>query len=92
LDSRLLAEVWLAMTRGQDSLMIDQFDVPSTEGAAANERRSDVAKLAVILPSAQELEAHEKYLAALDKSMKGKCLWHSLEEGATAEKPADAPT
>ena len=92
LDSRLLAEVWLAMTRGQDSLMIDQFDVPSTEGAAANERRSDVAKLAVILPSAQELEAHEKYLAALDKAVKGKCLWHSLEEGATAEKPADAPT
>ena len=92
LDSRLLAEVWLAMTRGQDSLMIDQFDVPSTEGAAANERRSDVAKLAVILPSAQELEAHEKYLAALDKSVKGKSLWHSLEEGATAENPADAPT
>jgi DNA polymerase-3 subunit epsilon len=80
------------MTRGQDSLMIDQFDVPATEGAAANERRSDVAKLAVILPSAQELEAHEKYLAALDKSVKGKCLWHSLEEGATAEKSADAPT
>jgi DNA polymerase-3 subunit epsilon len=92
LDSRLLAEVWLAMTRGQDSLMIDQFDVPPTEGAAANEHRSDTAKLPVILPSAQELEAHEKYLAALDKSVKGKCLWRTLEEGTTVDTAAGHST
>jgi len=90
LDSRLLAEVWLAMTRGQDSLMIDQFDVPAKAGVAASKRQSDSAKLAVILPSQQELEAHEKYLAALDKSVKGKCLWRTLNEGAATEGSSGA--
>lgn len=79
LDSRLLGEVWLAMTRGQDSLMIDQFDVPSNEGAAAMERRQDALDLPVILPSAAELQAHEAYLAALDKAAKKDCLWRQFD-------------
>ena len=79
LDSRLLGEVWLAMTRGQDSLMIDQFDVPSNEGEAAVGRRQDALDLPVILPSAAELEAHEAYLAALDKAAKKDCLWRQFD-------------
>ncbi len=75
LDSRLLAEVWLAMTRGQDSLMIDNFEAPPTEGVAANEQRLEALNLLVILPSAQDLQAHEQYLAALDKAAKGACVW-----------------
>jgi len=79
LDSRLLAEVWLAMTRGQDSLMIDNFDVPDTEGVAANEQRLEALNLPVILPSAEDLLAHENYLAALDKAAKGACVWRQYE-------------
>ncbi len=79
LDSRLLAEVWLAMTRGQDSLMIDNFEVPATEGTAAIEHRRDSLNLPVILPSAADLEAHEKYLAALDKAAKKDCVWRQYE-------------
>ena len=81
LDSRLLAEVWLAMTRGQDSLMIDNFDVPETEGVAANEQRLEALNLPVILPSAEDLLAHENYLAALDKAAKGACVWRQYEAG-----------
>ena len=79
LDSRLLAEVWLAMTRGQDSLMIDNFDVPETEGVAANEQRLEALNLPIILPSAEDLQAHENYLAALDKAAKGACVWRQYE-------------
>ena len=79
LDSRLLAEVWLAMTRGQDSLMIDTFDEPETESAQARGHQQDALNLPVILPSAQDLLAHEEYLATLDKSVKGACLWRQFE-------------
>ncbi len=79
LDSRLLAEVWLAMTRGQDSLLIDQFDVPDSTTAAASDQRLDALNLPVILPSAQDLAAHEQYLAALDKTVKGACVWRRYD-------------
>ncbi len=80
LDSRLLAEVWLAMTRGQDSLMMDNFDAPAAVGSqAASESRQESLSLPVILPSAEELDAHEKYLAALDKAAKGACVWRKFE-------------
>jgi DNA polymerase-3 subunit epsilon len=79
LDSRLLAEVWLAMTRGQDSLMIDTYDVPETESAEARGHQQDALGLPVILPSAEDLLAHEEYLATLDKSVKGSCLWRQFE-------------
>lgn len=86
LDSQLLAEVWLAMTRGQDSLMIDQFDVPPTEGAAAIEHRNDSLNLPVILPSAEDLAAHEQYLTALDQAAKKECVWREF----APVKPAEA--
>ncbi len=79
LDSRLLAEVWLAMTRGQDSLMIDTYDAPETESAEARGHLQDALGLPVILPSAEDLIAHEEYLKTLDKSVKGSCLWRQLE-------------
>jgi DNA polymerase-3 subunit epsilon len=65
LDSRLLAEVWLAM--------------PETASVAANEQRLEALNLPVILPSADDLLAHEKYLAALDKAVKGACVWRQFE-------------
>ena len=81
LDSRLLAEVWLAMTRGQDSLMIDTYDIPEKESAQARGQLQDALNLPVILPSAEDLLAHEEYLATLDKSVKGSCLWRQYEPG-----------
>ena len=79
LDSRLLAEVWLAMTRGQDSLAIDHYDVSdrsqTEEGVAM---AAKVWSLPVLAPSDEEKQAHEKYLSDLDKAVKGSCLWRSL--------------
>jgi len=75
LDSRLLAEVWLAMTRGQDSLLIDHVEVPDLTVAGGNGLRAVEIDLPVIEPSPAELEAHQQYLGALDKAVKGECLW-----------------
>jgi DNA polymerase-3 subunit epsilon len=46
---------------------------------AANEQRLEALNLPVILPSADDLQAHEKYLAALDKAAKGTCVWRRYE-------------
>ncbi|HBI83328.1 DNA polymerase III subunit epsilon [Orrella sp. NBD-18] len=82
LDSRLLGEVWLAMTRGQDSLMIDQFDAPEPRGVKAVEQSQDPMELPVIWSSAEELEAHEQYLVSLDKAAKKDSLWRLYEPKA----------
>jgi DNA polymerase-3 subunit epsilon len=72
LDSQLLAEVYLAMTRGQDSLIIEM--------AALTPRRlekdSGPVQLAVRRADADELAAHAAYLAAMTKEAGGEvALW-----------------
>jgi DNA polymerase-3 subunit epsilon len=75
LDARLLAEVYLAMTRGQESLVMD-LEVPGTAAEAI--ARVDLTKLVVVAASAEEAAAHEKYLDSLDKTAKGGSLWRKL--------------
>ena len=79
LDARLLAEVYLCMTRGQDSLVMD-LDQPSEAVLAA--ARIDAKKLMVLRASEEELNAHEKILDAIDKAAKekGGSLWRQLEK------------
>ncbi len=81
LDAELLADVYMAMTRGQDSLMIS-MDQPQTTQAVEPKAAFNQAGI-VMLANATELEAHEAYLAALNKS--GDCLWAALES-STIEK------
>jgi len=87
LDAELLAEVWLAMTRGQDSLLMD-FDDAGTTGAHATAHATpvDTAALKVLPAQAHEIEAHAAYLAELDKAAKGACLWRRIE-APTIETP-----
>ena len=86
LDAQLLAEAWLAMTRGQETLTIDMGSGGPHDGAAAGEANSSrggvTGPLRVIAPDASELAAHREYLAALDKEAKGACLWLALEPAA----------
>lgn len=81
LDAELLADVYMAMTRGQDSLMIS-MDQPQTSQTVEPKAALNQAGI-VMLANANELEAHEAYLAALNKS--GDCLWAALES-STIEK------
>ena len=75
LDSELLAEVYLAMTRGQDSLTMD-LQVDAAGGAAG--AGVAMAKILVLAPTEEELAEHEALLQGLDKEAKGACVWRTL--------------
>jgi len=76
LDAQLLAEVYLAMTRGQESLTIDMGAGPrAAVTTGVNEPRAAGPALLVTAPSSDEAEAHQAYLAALDRETKGRCMW-----------------
>lgn len=81
IDCELLAEVYLAMTRSQFSL-VDELVTSngnSQKPELANYQRRNHEALAVIAPTPTELAEHEAYLAALDKVVSGQCLWRSWE-------------
>jgi DNA polymerase-3 subunit epsilon len=75
LDARLLAEVYLAMTRGQDSLVMD-FE--AQDRAAGGGARLDVSKLAVLRASPEEAAAHEKLLDGIEREAGHASLWRRL--------------
>ena len=88
LDSELLADVWLAMTRGQDALLMDfQEDEALVSASGAGHVKVDASVLRVVGASEAELAEHRAYLDLLDKSVKGECVWrgHEPVEGAVAE-------
>ena len=74
LDAGLLAEVYIRMTRGQDSLVIDDLHGSNAQ-AALDTVDFSTFTLAVLEPSAEELAAHAAVLAALDKASGGKTVW-----------------
>jgi DNA polymerase III subunit epsilon len=75
LDAELLGEVYLAMTRGQESLIID-LEAPTTKEVFDRPLQQDII---IHYASAAELEAHERVLANIAKESKGKALWQVLQ-------------
>ncbi len=77
LDAEILAEVYLAMTRGQESLIMDLGDDRANAAAAASHAPSSSQHRAqqVRRASGQELAEHQQVLAAIEQASKGKCLW-----------------
>ena len=78
LDAELLAEVYLAMTRGQETLLIDLEPSSELNFAAT----LDGLELIVLPPTEEELEAHAQQLESIERESKGKCLWKRLESAA----------
>lgn len=73
LDAELLAEVYLAMTRGQENLLMDLDE--AVPAAAQHDAAGLSATLIVLRASSEELLDHERVLAEIAKASKGKCLW-----------------
>jgi DNA polymerase III subunit epsilon len=80
LDARLLADVYLAMTRGQDTLSIDLEHADDPHQARIDLRS---LPLSTWTPPPQALAAHEAYLDALDKEVKGTCQWRTQPAAAS---------
>ena len=76
LDAQLLAEVYLAMTRGQESLLIE-FAAPRLE-QGITPSAAGLPPVLLLVPSPEELAAHHAYLIELDRDAKGACLWLAL--------------
>jgi DNA polymerase-3 subunit epsilon len=83
LDARILADVYIAMTSGQNLLALD---------AAAGSALQDAAHLApverpstplvVVEANEEELAAHEALLAAISKASGGKLIWQARQQTA----------
>ena len=81
LDANLLADVYLAMTGGQNNLFAEGQSL--TGAAQGSHEQQSVAtqehQVAVILASVEDLAAHEALLDKLDKSGNTGCLWRRLD-------------
>ncbi len=78
LDAQLLAEVYLAMTRGQNSLTIDLTDTSDEHNDGVLDQ--PLAAVLVVQASTDELLDHEKLLDGLDKEIKHACVWRTPVE------------
>lgn len=74
LDAELLAEVYLSMTRGQESLIIES-ETTRSEVSAPGFKRGEL-KLTVVRASAEEIAVHEAQLGDIDKASGG-ALWRT---------------
>ena len=79
LDAGLLAEVYIRLTRGQDSLVIHAVD-EGRPGQALVVPQLDLStfQLLVLVPDTDEIDAHEAVLNELDKASGGKTVWRAL--------------
>ena len=75
LDSELLADVYLAMTRGQNSLTMEVEVDTADIGDALDV--VPLGEIIVVAASGDELAAHDDVLAGLDKDVKGSCVWRN---------------
>jgi DNA polymerase III subunit epsilon len=73
LDAQLLADVWIAMTRGQESLEIAMSAAPAV--LLADCAAPSQVLLTVIRPDEAELAAHAALCERIDKESRGKCVW-----------------
>ncbi|HWL73647.1 MAG TPA: DNA polymerase III subunit epsilon, partial [Burkholderiaceae bacterium] len=74
LDAGLLADVFLAMTRGQDSLVIDVLD---DDALTANFGPIDVSLLVAVAVPEEEVAAHEALLDLIAREARVTPVWRS---------------
>jgi DNA polymerase-3 subunit epsilon len=89
LDAELLAEVYLAMTRGQESLVIDMLGETTAVSGTTRISLEHIA-LQVIVASGEELAVHESVLDGLDKAVKAPCIWRKSMPETAPEAAAGA--
>ncbi len=74
LDAEILSEVYLVMTGGQESLLLDGEDSDATD--SNHHRRVNLeGELVVMQVDENDLQAHEAYLNRLQQQTDGHCVW-----------------
>ena len=77
LDAELLADVYINMTRGQETLVMESAEVVSVGAVVSNADLSQFV-LPVLTANDLEVQAHEEVLAQMDKSSGGKTVWRQI--------------
>jgi DNA polymerase-3 subunit epsilon len=77
LDSELLADVYINLTRGQEALLMDDASAVDASGQKLAAVDLSGFVLPVIQANEQELVAHEGVLVQIDKDSKGKTVWRT---------------
>lgn len=83
LDAEILAEVYLAMTGGQATLILggqEQTGI-SSKNNKQYQIRSDRPALRVVRADPEELQAHTSRLAAIEKTAGAPTVWQKMEAG-----------
>ena len=74
LDAEILSEVYLVMTGGQESLLLDGEDSDATD--SNHHRRVNLeGELVVMQIDEGDLQAHEAYLNRLQQQTDDNCMW-----------------
>jgi len=76
LDAELLAEVYLAMTRGQNAFSMELHELATAEDALDDAAQlSEFSSICVLKANTEELAAHAALLQGLGKEVRGQSLW-----------------
>ena len=78
LDAELLADVYINLTRGQNSLMMEVGNAPSGDEVVP---LIDLSRfdLPILAANDQECASHDTLLTDIDKASKGKTVWRAAE-------------
>jgi DNA polymerase III subunit epsilon len=81
LDAQILLDVYLAMTGGQTALILGEVQEAAAD-VVFDVSLSAIVRgaLKVVRASAEELTAHDRTLATLDKVSGGKTVWRNIRE------------
>ena len=77
LDAELLADVYINLTRGQNSLMMDTVASSHMEDCLPLVDLSQFL-LPLLVANDDELNAHEQLLTDIDKASKGRTVWRAV--------------
>jgi DNA polymerase-3 subunit epsilon len=95
LDAEILSDVYLRMTGGQASLLLDMAPANTGTGARRGTTRSIAGAnipLRVVTADQEELMRHEQRLAAINARSGGQCVWLKLRaQGSGADSAGDTP-
>lgn len=82
LDAQILLDVYLAMTGGQSSLLLDEDEIRIDSSGNSNIRLDTAqSSLPVIYANDDELSAHNKRLEDINEKSDGECIWLKLKDG-----------
>jgi DNA polymerase-3 subunit epsilon len=86
LDAQILAEVYLAMTGGQASLMLDAEQQTSDDSGRSAPQRvvREGLELRVIRAAPEEAAAHETFLDTIQSASGSPVIWREIEKAGNA--------